>query len=262
MKLEARNISFSYGDIPVFEGLDLTLMQGKITALVGANGSGKSTILKNLARILKPSHGAVLIDGEALQTYPAKAIARKMAVLPQNPVAPDGLRVRELVSYGRHPWQSGFGMLNDHDKQKIEEALELTDLVDLAERPIGSLSGGQRQRVWIAMALAQDGEIILLDEPTTFLDMTHQLDVMQILARLNEAHGKTIIMVLHDLNQAARYAHHMIAIKQGKIVRQGDANDIMSVPVLAEVFGILADFFDDPRTGKKICIPYATCEAH
>lgn len=260
MELEAQNISFSYGDVPVFAGLNLKLLQGKITALVGANGSGKSTILKNLARILKPAQGVILLNRQMLQNYAAKDLARKMAVLPQNPVAPDGLRVSELVSYGRHPWQSGFGVLSDHDKQKIDAALELTELTALADRTIGSLSGGQRQRVWIALALAQDGDIILLDEPTTFLDMTHQLEVMQILANLNRHHGKTIIMVLHDLNQAARYSDHMIAIKQGKILHQGVPDVIMCAEVLAEVFGIQADFFHDPRTGTKICVPYATCD--
>lgn len=259
MGLEAKNITFSYGEEQVFSGLDLQILQGKITALVGANGSGKSTILKNLARILRPSGGTIMLDGQEIQNFPAKHIARKMAVLSQMSKAPAGLRVSDLVAYGRYPWQKGFGLLSDEDKEKIRHALELTSLTELAERDLGSLSGGQRQRVWIAMALAQDSEIILLDEPTTYLDMAHQLDVMQLLSRLNADHCKTIIMVLHDLNQAARFADHIIAIRQGAIIRQGSAGEIMCAEVMRDVFGIAADFFEDPRTGKPVCIPYATC---
>ncbi|RBO91234.1 iron complex transport system ATP-binding protein [Pseudochrobactrum asaccharolyticum] len=259
MGLEAKNITFSYGEEQVFSGLDLQILQGKITALVGANGSGKSTILKNLARILRPSGGTIMLDGQEIQNFPAKHIARKMAVLSQMSEAPAGLRVSDLVAYGRYPWQKGFGLLSDEDKEKIRHALELTSLTELAERDLGSLSGGQRQRVWIAMALAQDSEIILLDEPTTYLDMAHQLDVMQLLSRLNADHCKTIIMVLHDLNQAARFADHIIAIRQGAIIRQGSAGEIMCAEVMRDVFGIAADFFEDPRTGKPVCIPYATC---
>ncbi|MFK4825589.1 ABC transporter ATP-binding protein [Paenochrobactrum sp. BZR 588] len=259
MILETKNLSFSYDATEIISGLNLQVMQGKITALVGANGSGKSTILKNLARILKPTGGTVLLEGQEMKNFNAKTIARKMAVLAQAPEAPAGLKAYDLVAYGRYPWQTGFGTLSKFDKQKISDALALTNLTQLSERAVGSLSGGQRQRVWIAVALAQDSDIILLDEPTTFLDMAHQLEVMQLLERLNQHQQKTIVMVLHDLNQAARFAHHIIAIKQGKIVSQGSANDIMCADVLRDVFGVEADFFEDPRTGKPVCIPFGTC---
>ena len=259
MVLETKNLSSSYDASEIITGLDLQIRQGKITALVGANGSGKSTILKNLARILKPTSGTVLLAGQEMHNFNSKAIARKMVVLAQTPEAPSGLKVYDLVAYGRFPWQKGFGTLSAIDKQKITDALLLTNLTEFAERAVGSLSGGQRQRVWIAVALAQDSDIILLDEPTTFLDMAHQLEVMQLLEKLNQQQRKTIVMVLHDLNQAARFAHHIIAIKQGKIVSQGSAHDIMCADVLRDVFGVEADFFEDPRTGKPVCISFGTC---
>ncbi|MGU3576043.1 ABC transporter ATP-binding protein [Brucellaceae bacterium C25G] len=258
MVLETQKLSFSYDAAEIIHALDLQIMQGKITTLVGANGSGKSTILKNIARILKPTSGVVLLEGQEMQVFHAKTIARKMAVLSQTPEAPAGLKVYDLVAYGRYPWQTGFGTLSKLDKQKIDEALVLTNLTEFAQRTVGSLSGGQRQRVWIALALAQDSDIILLDEPTTFLDMAHQLEVMQLLEKLNQNHQKTIVMVLHDLNQAARFSHHIIAIKQGSIVSQGSAQDIMCADVLRNVFGVEADFFEDPRTGKPVCIPFST----
>jgi iron complex transport system ATP-binding protein len=240
----------------IVRDLTLSIPEGRITALVGANGSGKSTILKAMARILKPRGGAVYLDGKAIHSQPTKVVAQQLAILPQSPDAPDGLTVRELVSYGRFPYQTGFGLQSDHDRAVIAEALRLTQMEGFATRPVGELSGGQRQRAWIAMALAQDTPIMLLDEPTTFLDMGHQLEVLHLLDRLNQRDGRTIIMVVHDLNHASRYAQHLVAIRQGEVVAQGAPREIMTLELLREVFGIEADIFIDPRTGAPLCIPY------
>jgi iron complex transport system ATP-binding protein len=255
-QLYTEDLSLGYQDVLIVQELNLSIPTGKISALVGANGSGKSTILKALARILKPRGGAAYLDGKAIHRQPTKQVARRLAILPQHPDAPDGLTVRELVSYGRFPYQQGFGGLSEKDRQMIDGALATTGMTVFAERPVGSLSGGQRQRAWIAMALAQGTEVLLLDEPTTFLDMAHQLEVFKLLERLNREQGRTIVMVVHDLNHASRYAQHMVAIAAGEVVVEGSPQVVMTPEMLARVFAIEAEIIPDPRTGVPLCIPY------
>ncbi|MFF2911368.1 ABC transporter ATP-binding protein [Paenibacillus sp. NPDC057934] len=255
-RLNTEQLSIGYSEATIVKGLNLTLPTGKITALVGANGSGKSTILKTMARIMKPKSGSVMLDGKSIHNLSTKEVARQLAILPQNPTAPDGLTVAELVSYGRYPHQKGFGTLTPEDRTIISNAIAETGMSDFHDRPIDRLSGGQRQRAWIAMALAQETDILFLDEPTTFLDMAHQLEVLQLLQKLNEEKGRTIIMVVHDLNHASRYAQHMVAIKSGTVISEGAPADVMTTPVLREVFGIEADIMPDPRTGVPLCLPY------
>jgi len=257
MILETRDLGFAYGADPILSALDLAIPEGRITALVGANGSGKSTILKTLARILKPSHGAVYLDGRALATLGTKAIARDIAVLPQSPEAPGGLLVSELVAYGRFPWQKPLAAMTADDRAAIDTALTLTNMTAFAGRPVGTLSGGQLQRAWIAMALAQNSRVLLLDEPTTFLDMAHQFEVLSLLDRLNRDEGRTIVMVVHDLNHALRHAHHVVVVRAGAIVAAGPPEAVLTPETLGRAFGVHADLIVDPRSGRTICVPYA-----
>ncbi|WP_025684706.1 ABC transporter ATP-binding protein [Paenibacillus maysiensis] len=256
-RLKTANLDIAYEDRLIVEDLNVEIPQGKITALVGANGSGKSTILKTMARIMNPKGGSVLLDGKSIHKQSTREVAKQLAILPQNPTAPEGLTVTELVSYGRFPYQKGFGSMKADDRKMVEWAIQVTGMSEFHDRPIDQLSGGQRQRAWIAMALAQDTDILFLDEPTTFLDMAHQLEVLHLLEYLNTSAERTIVMVVHDLNHAARYAQHMIAIKKGKAKAVGTPNEVMSPDVLREVFGIEADIVTDPRTGVPLCLPYA-----
>lgn len=255
-RLYTEQVDIAYDDRLIVSNLNLSIPDAKITALVGANGSGKSTILKSLARIMKIKGGQVYLDGKSIHQRTTKEVAKELAILPQNPTAPEGLTVSELVSYGRFPHQKGFGSLTKEDKETISWAIEVTGMMPFADRPVDQLSGGQRQRAWIAMALAQQTDILFLDEPTTFLDMAHQLEVLKLLQKLNREEGRTIIMVVHDLNHATHYAHHMVAIVQGKVVSEGTPEEVVTAPVLREVFGIEADIVKDPRTGVPLCIPY------
>ncbi|MCP3794942.1 ABC transporter ATP-binding protein [Paenibacillus sp. CH40] len=256
-RLKTANLDIAYEDRLIVEDLNVEIPQGKITALVGANGSGKSTILKTMARIMNPKGGSVLLDGKSIHKQSTREVAKQLAILPQNPTAPEGLTVTELVSYGRFPYQKGFGSMKAEDRKMVEWAIQVTGMSEFHDRPIDQLSGGQRQRAWIAMALAQDTDILFLDEPTTFLDMAHQLEVLHLLEYLNTSEKRTIVMVVHDLNHAARYAQHMIAIKKGKAEAVGTPTEVMSPDVLREVFGIEADIVADPRTGVPLCLPYA-----
>jgi len=255
-RLITQDLAIGYDERLIVDGLNLSIPTGKITALVGSNGSGKSTILKTMARIMKPQRGSVLLDGKAIHSQSTREVAKQLAILPQNPVAPEGLTVRELVGYGRYPHQRGFGTMSREDREIVEWAIEVTGLVSFADRAVDQLSGGQRQRAWIAMALAQQTEILFLDEPTTYLDMAHQLEVLKLLQQLNEEQGRTIVMVVHDLNHATRYAHHMVAIKSGEIVAEGEPAKVTTKEVLREVFGIEADILFDPRTGVPLCLPF------
>lgn len=255
-RLYTEQVNIKYSDRFVVENLNLSIPTGKTTALIGANGSGKSTILKTLARIMRPYGGSVYLDGKSIHQAPTKEIAKHLAILPQNPTAPGGLTIYELVSYGRFPHQSGLGTLSKKDKEIITWAMEVTGLMEICQRPIDQLSGGQRQRAWIAMALAQQTDILLLDEPTTFLDMAHQLEVLELLDRLNKNEQRTIVMVVHDLNHASQYAQRIVAIKQGKIVAEGSSEEVITKDVLREVFGVEADIYLDSRTGVPVCIPY------
>ncbi|PYE50763.1 ABC transporter ATP-binding protein [Paenibacillus barcinonensis] len=256
-RLETSKLDIAYEERLIVENLNIQIPQGKITALVGANGSGKSTILKTMARIMSPKAGSVLLDGKSIHKQSTREVAKQLAILPQNPTAPEGLTVTELVSYGRFPYQKGFGSMRAEDKRMIEWAIEVTGMTEFHDRPIDQLSGGQRQRAWIAMALAQETDILFLDEPTTFLDMAHQLEVLQLLEHLNATANRTIVMVVHDLNHASRYAQHMIGIKKGAAVAQGSPVEVMTSDVLREVFNIEADIVMDPRSNVPLCLPYA-----
>lgn len=254
-RLKSERLGIGYGSSMIVEDLNLQIPDGKITALVGPNGSGKSTILKALSRLLRPNHGSILLDGKSISKMHTKDVAKQLAILPQNPSSPEGLTVSELVSYGRFPHQGGFGVSTEDDKKMIHWALQMTGMMEFAGRPVEQISGGQRQRAWIAMALAQGTDILFLDEPTTFLDMAHQLEVLQLLKRLNEDEKRTIIMVVHDLNHASQYADYILALKQGRIVKEGSPSEVITEHVLREVFGVEANFVTCERTGAPLCLP-------
>jgi iron complex transport system ATP-binding protein len=254
--LRAENLSLAYDGNEVIRELSATIPPGQITALIGPNGSGKSTLLKGLARLMKPKGGAVYLDGQAIHRLPTREVARRLAILPQRAETPDGLTVRELVAFGRFPHQGFLGIVATEDEAKIDHALEITGMSGLAHEPLGELSGGQRQLAWIAMALAQDTPLLLLDEPTTFLDMAHQLEVLEVLQRLHRRQQRTIVMVLHDVNQAARYAHHMIALVDGGVVCRGTPHEVLTPAWLSRVFGIEAEVIVDGRTQAPFCIPH------
>ncbi|WP_289137991.1 ABC transporter ATP-binding protein [uncultured Brevibacillus sp.] len=255
-RLYTQKLDIGYGELSIVKDLNISIPSGKITALVGANGSGKSTILKTLARIMKPTGGQVFLDGKSIHQQSTKDVAKQLAILPQNPTAPDGLTVSELVTYGRFPHQKGFGSLTKEDKEIVQWAIAMTGMIDFYDRPVDQLSGGQRQRAWIAMALAQGTDILFLDEPTTFLDMAHQLEVLKLLQKLNEEEKRTIVMVVHDLNHATRYAQHMVAISRGTVVAEGSPTEVMTPDMLRKVFNIEADILHDPRTGVPLCLPF------
>lgn len=257
--LQARDIALAYDGTPIIERLDLLIPPGMITALVGPNGCGKSTLLRGLARLLKPRAGTVCLDGASIATLPTKELARRLGILPQNPAAPEGLTVRELVAQGRFPHQGWFQQWSRDDEAAVERALRVTALGALADRPLDTLSGGQRQRAWIAMTLAQETEILLLDEPTTFLDLAHQLEVLQLLERLNREEGRTIVMVVHDLNHAVRYANHIVALSEGRIVIAGAPTEVLTPETVREVFAVEVDIVTDLRRGVPICVPYGLC---
>ncbi|GIO07652.1 iron-dicitrate ABC transporter ATP-binding protein [Brevibacillus reuszeri] len=260
-RLYTQKLDIGYGELSIVKDLNISIPSGKITALVGANGSGKSTILKTLARIMKPTGGQVFLDGKSIHQQSTKDVAKQLAILPQNPTAPDGLTVSELVTYGRFPHQKGFGSLTKEDKEIVQWAIAMTGMIDFYDRPVDQLSGGQRQRAWIAMALAQGTDILFLDEPTTFLDMAHQLEVLKLLQKLNEEEKRTIVMVVHDLNHATRYAQHMVAISRGTVVAEGSPTEVMTPDMLRKVFNIEADILHDPRTGVPLCLPFELTSA-
>ncbi|MFJ8433509.1 ABC transporter ATP-binding protein [Kitasatospora sp. NPDC094019] len=256
-RLEARDLTLAYEARTVAEGLDLRIPDGRVTVIVGPNACGKSTLLRALGRLLKPARGAVLLDGEELARVPTKRIARRIGLLPQSPSAPEGIAVADLVSRGRQPHQSWWQQWSAEDEAAVAEALERTSTAELAERGVDELSGGQRQRVWIAMALAQGTDILLLDEPTTFLDIAHQVEVLDLVRRLNVERGRTVVAVLHDLNQAARYADHLVAMKDGRIVAQGPPAEVVTAELVREVFGLESVVVPDPVTGTPLVVPGA-----
>lgn len=255
-RLQTSGLHIHYGERKIIKNVDLVIPDKKITSIIGPNGCGKSTLLKAMTRIIPYQSGSVIFDGKEIAQEKTKQLARKMAILPQTQETTNGLTVGELVSYGRFPHQSGFGNLTKHDNEVIDWALEVTSTIQYKYQSVDALSGGQRQRVWIAMALAQETDIIFLDEPTTYLDMAHQLEVLELLKELNQEQACTIIMVLHDLNQAARFSDYMIALKDGVVIKTGTGNEVIHHDVLRQVFNIDAVIGNDPRTNKPICITY------
>lgn len=255
-KIETKDLVLGYDGEDIIRELATEIPAGKVTSVVGPNGCGKSTLLRSMARLMKPRGGAVYLDGDAISNLPTREVAKKLGILPQSPEAPEGLTVRELASQGRYPHQSWFQQWSKDDEGAVEKAMETTGVLEMADRPLDTLSGGQRQRAWISMALAQETETLLLDEPTTFLDMAHQLEVLQLLDRLNEEEGRTILMVLHDLNNASRYSDHIIALSEGKVYRAGPPAEVMTEDLFRDVFHVRADIVPDPRSGIPLCIPH------
>ncbi|MGI5160988.1 ABC transporter ATP-binding protein [Microbispora sp. CA-102843] len=253
--LVVERLTLGYGDRVVVESLDLVVPPGEITVIVGANACGKSTLLRSLSRLLAPREGRVVLDGKVVHRMPAKELARTLGLLPQSPVAPEGITVLDLVGRGRHPHQGVFSRWNDKDDAAVAAALEATRTTDLADRAVDELSGGQRQRVWIAMALAQQTDLLLLDEPTTFLDVSHQIDVLDLLTDLNRTRGTTIVMVLHDLNLAARYADHLIALADGRLHASGTPAEVLTEDSVRAVFGLDSRVVDDPVSGRPLVLP-------
>lgn len=254
--LEAKNLTIAYGPEPVIEDLNLTIPQGQITVLIGSNGCGKSTLLRTMARLQSPRSGTVLLSGEEIAKLPTKEIAKRMSILPQGPSAPEGLTVNQLVRQGRYAHQSWLKQWSREDERMVRLALESTRLTELADRSVDALSGGQRQRAWIAMTLAQGANTLLLDEPTTYLDMSHQIEVLDLLFELNEKEQRTIVMVLHDLNLACRYAHHIVAVNEKSIYAQGQPEDIVTRELVRHVFGMECEITMDPLFGTPLCIPH------
>jgi len=259
--LNTEHLSLSYDNTPIIETLNLTTPSGEITALIGPNGCGKSTLLRGLARLLKPRGGAVLLDGRAIHTVPTRELARQLSILPQAPTAPEGITVRELVSQGRYPHQGWFQQWSDADEAAVEKALTLTGLLPLADRLVDTLSGGQRQRAWIAMTLAQETGTLLLDEPTTYLDLAHQIEVLELLSQLNTLEGRTVVMVLHDLNHAARYAHHLVALCGGEVIAQGRPEEVITEAVIRQVFQVESLVIPHPLLGTPLCLPLGRTSA-
>jgi iron complex transport system ATP-binding protein len=257
-RLRADGVRLGYGERVVVEDLDLDVVTGTITAVIGPNGCGKSTLLRALGRLLKPSAGQVLLDGKRIDRLPTREVAKILGLLPQSPIAPEGLTVADLVARGRHPHQAWYRQWSSDDEQAVAQALEWTGIADLAERPVDELSGGQRQRAWISMVLAQGTDLLLLDEPTTFLDLAHQVDVLELVRRLHREAGRTVVMVLHDLNFAARYADRLVAMRDGRIIAAGEPADVITEELLAEVFGLDARVIPDPVAGTPLVVPVAS----
>ena len=254
-RLEIEKLTLGYGDREVVHDLDLVIAPGEVTAIVGPNACGKSTLLRSMTRLLPPRTGRVLLDGKEVHATPAKQLARRMGLLPQSPIAPEGITVGELVGRGRHPHQRVLARWSEADDRAVTAALRATDTVDLMGRTVDELSGGQRQRVWIAMALAQETEVLLLDEPTTFLDISHQVEVLDLLTDLNRNAGTTIVMVLHDLNLAARYADHLIALHDGRLHSAGRPHEVLVPELVRDVFGMRSTIIQDPVSDKPLMLP-------
>ncbi len=253
--LNAKDLTLQYDQRRVVEGLTAEIPEGKVTMIVGANACGKSTLLRGLSRLLKPAGGTVTLDGKDIHSRPAKELARILGLLPQHPTAPDGILVRDLVGRGRYPHQGFFRSWSAADDSAVQRALEATETLELAGRNVDELSGGQRQRVWIAMALAQETEVLLLDEPTTYLDLAHQVEVLDLVTDLNRQRGTTVAIVLHDLNLAARYADHVIAMKGGRIVAEGTSTGVVTEDLVRDVFGLESRVLPDPVSGTPLIIP-------
>ncbi len=254
--ISVKNLDVAYDDKYIINNLNLEIPKGKITMIVGSNGCGKSTLLKSIARIIAPKKGDVKIDGMSLKESAPKEIAKRMAVLPQSPIVPSGLLVRELVSYGRFPYLNAMGGLKKDDVEMVNWAMQCTGISEFADRTVDSLSGGQRQRVWIAMTLAQGTDILVLDEPTTYLDMAHQLEILELLKKLNKEQNRTIVMILHELNNATKFADHLIGFKSGEIVFQGTPLEVITEENLFKLYGIKATLQLDQNGRYPICVDF------
>lgn len=253
--LAASDLSLTYGGRMIVDQLSLRIPPHRITVVVGANACGKSTLLRGLGRLLKPRIGAVLLDGQDIHTLPTKEVAMRLGLLPQTPTAPDGITVRDLVGRGRFPHQRWYRQWSPEDADAVARALEVTATAALADRAVDQLSGGQRQRVWIAMTLAQGTPLLLLDEPTTYLDLAHQVEVLDLLADLNLDEGRTVVLVLHDLNLACRYAHHLVAMADGRIVAEGPPSEVVTAELVQHVFGLACEVIPDPLTDTPLVLP-------
>ncbi|KFF66249.1 Fe(3+) dicitrate ABC transporter ATP-binding protein FecE [Pectobacterium brasiliense] len=253
MELTTQNLTAGYGDKRILDGLSLSLPARKITALLGPNGCGKSTLLKCFAKLLTPESGVIQLDGKPLSAFSARQLSRHLALLPQQHLTPEGITVRDMVAYGRSPWLSLWGRLSPDDRQRVQLAMEKTRIVDLADKRLTDLSGGQRQRAFLAMLLAQDTPVVLLDEPTTYLDINHQVELMKLLRELNQA-GKTVVTVLHDLNQASRYCDHLVMLSGGRVMAQGSPHEVMKPALLQQVFSIDAEIHAEPVSGQPMCV--------
>jgi len=253
-RLAAKGVTVGYGGRTVIDDLHVEVPQGVITTIIGPNGCGKSTLLRTLSRLLKPTKGAVVLDGDDIARMKTRDVAKKLGLLPQAPVAPEGLTVSDLVARGRHPHQSWLRQWSSDDADVVEKALGMTGVLDLADRPVDSLSGGQRQRVWISMTLAQGTDLLLLDEPTTYLDLAHAVDVLDLVDDLHES-GRTVVMVLHDLNLAVRYSDNLVVMKDGAILAQGHPRDVVTAELLHEAFGLKALIVDDPVGDRPMIVP-------
>ncbi len=258
--IRVEKLKVAYDDLTVIDNMDLSIPKGVVSVLIGANGCGKSTLLKTIARVNKPVSGDIYINDQNIKATKEKEIAKTVAFLPQGPVSPGGISIRELIAFGRYPHQSMVGGLSHHDQEVIDWALEETCLQDLANRSIDNLSGGQRQRAWIAMTLAQETDIILLDEPTTYLDMSHQLEVLEVLQGLNEKQKKTIVIVLHELNNACQFGDHLIGMKKGEIICQGRPKEVINENSLREIYGINAKLQLSEDQSYPICVEYKLCK--
>lgn len=254
-RLAATGLRLAYGARVIANDLGVTIPDGVFTAIIGPNGCGKSTLLRALSRLLKPMSGQVLLDGKDIHAQSTHHVARQLGLLPQSAIAPEGITVADLVARGRYPHAGLLRRWSAEDARAVAEAMAATDIAAFADRTVERLSGGQRQRVWIAMALAQETEILLLDEPTTFLDLAHQIDLMDLLEQLNQQRGRTLVAVLHDLNQACRYAGHVIALKDGRIVAEGPPREIVDAALVREVFGVAALVIEDPVSATPLVVP-------
>ncbi len=252
---KAGNIVAGYDNKIIINGIDITIPSNKISVIIGANACGKSTLLKTLARLIKPVSGEITLDGKQINTIPPKQLAQALGLLPQSPVVPEGIIVSDLVARGRFPYQTFLKGMGTKDYEAVEEALDIMGITDLANRSVDELSGGQRQRVWIAMALAQQTDILLLDEPTTFLDITYQVEILDLLTDLNRKRGTTIVMVLHDINLSARYADYIFAVSKGNLVSQGSPSEVITEGLIRQVFGLECAVIKDPVSGSPFIVP-------
>ncbi|MEK3936653.1 ABC transporter ATP-binding protein [Sporosarcina sp. FSL W7-1349] len=253
-RLGVENITAQYDQRVIFEKLSIEIPDKSFTVIIGPNACGKSTLLRTLSNLIKPSAGHVLLDGKEISSYKSKEVAKKLGLLPQSSIAPDGITVANLVAHGRYPYQNLIQQWTEADEHAVLTAMELTNTLDIANRYVDELSGGQRQRVWVAMVLAQQTPLLLLDEPTTYLDISHQIELLELFTDLNEQ-GNTLVAVLHDLNHAARYATHLIAMKAGKVIAQGNPSDIVTEELVEEVFGLKCKVIQDPITDTPLIVP-------